>query len=366
MGSRKYYERNNHLISQYLFIDRLLDSSVPHNLISEYDRSGENGVDIPQTITEELPPGEEPARNGCNIKAKVKRTPRALYHVPTTDENTPLLDDGAAEGPKTSDIEAGQDEGIDSNDPIVTLAIYINLAANTILLVGKIAVMVLTDSLSVLASLVDAALDFLSTAIVWITSTLIARQDRYAYPVGRRRLEPIGVLVFSVIMITSFFQVFLECFNRLISSGRSVVELGIPAVVIMASTVLIKFCCWLWCRFIKNSSVQALAQDAMTDVIFNTFSIIFPLSKSLSLSPSCSLRLCTLLPPPLGRPSTSLHLQKTKSNLASPCSRPLRPNMVPRPSRRSPPLPLRHLKLGIHLRLSHPQPNWPRRYRRRA
>ena len=298
MGSRKYYERNNHLISQYLFIDRLLDSSVPHNLISEYDRSGENGVDIPQTITEELPPGEEPARNGCNIKAKVKRTPRALYHVPTTDENTPLLDDGAAEGPKTSDIEAGQDEGIDSNDPIVTLAIYINLAANTILLVGKIAVMVLTDSLSVLASLVDAALDFLSTAIVWITSTLIARQDRYAYPVGRRRLEPIGVLVFSVIMITSFFQVFLECFNRLISSDRSVVELGIPAVVIMASTVLIKFCCWLWCRFIKNSSVQALAQDAMTDVIFNTFSIIFPLSKSLSLSPSCSLRLCTLLPPP--------------------------------------------------------------------
>ena len=303
MGSRKYYERNNHLISQYLFIDRLLDSSLPHNLISEYDRSGENGVDIPQTIAEELLPGEEPNRNGSNVKAKVKRTPKALYHVPTTDENTPLLDDGAAEGPKTSDIEAGQDEGVDSNDPIVTLAIYINLAANTILLVGKIAVMVLTDSLSVLASLVDAALDFLSTAIVWVTSTLIARQDRYAYPVGRRRLEPIGVLIFSVIMITSFFQVFLECFNRLISSDRSVVELGIPAVVIMASTVLIKFCCWLWCRFIKNSSVQALAQDAMTDVVFNTFSIIFPLSKSLSHSLSYSPRPCTLLPPSVHFPT---------------------------------------------------------------
>ncbi|KAI4122900.1 MAG: hypothetical protein LQ347_006342 [Umbilicaria vellea] len=45
----------------------------------------------------------------------------------------------------------------------------------------------------------------------------------------------------------------------------------------MASTVLIKFGCWLWCRMIKNSSVQALAQDAMTDVVFNIFSIIFPL-----------------------------------------------------------------------------------------
>ena len=40
----------------------------------------------------------------------------------------------------------------------------------------------------------------------------------------------------------------------------------------MASTVLIKFGCWLWCRLIKNSSVQALAQDAMTDVVFNIFS----------------------------------------------------------------------------------------------
>lgn len=157
------------------------------------------------------------------------------------------------------------------------MAIYINLIANTILLAAKIAVIVLTSSLSVLASLVDAALDFLSTAIVWITTRLIQHQDQYAYPVGRRRLEPIGVLVFSVIMITSFFQVLLECFNRLTSGNHALVQLGIPAIVIMASTVVIKFLCWLWCRLIKNSSVQALAQDAMTDVVFNTFSIIFPL-----------------------------------------------------------------------------------------
>ena len=78
-------------------------------------------------------------------------------------------------------------------------------------------------------------------------------------------------------MITCFFQVSLECFNRLTSTDHSIVHLGPPAILIMASTVLIKLVCWLWCRLIKNSSVQALAQDAMTDVVFNTFSIIFPL-----------------------------------------------------------------------------------------
>ncbi|KAL8737657.1 MAG: hypothetical protein Q9181_001471 [Wetmoreana brouardii] len=286
---RQYYERNNRLISSYLYIDRLLDSSLPHSLIQEYNQPAGPDVDIPRTISEEpssatsdeLDPSidaiDKPTENGYSTKIRIKRTPKALYKLP--DEDTPLLgEDGAADGPTAHDIElADQVEEAESGSPIVTVAIYINLTANAVLLAGKIAVIVLTSSLSVLASLVDAALDFLSTAIVWTTTKLISRQDRYAYPVGRRRLEPIGVLVFSVIMITSFFQVALECFNRLTSGDHAIVQLGIPSIVIMASTVLIKFGCWLWCRLIKNSSVQALAQDAMTDVVFNIFSIIFPI-----------------------------------------------------------------------------------------
>jgi divalent metal cation (Fe/Co/Zn/Cd) transporter len=97
--------------------------------------------------------------------------------------------------------------------------------------------------------------------------------------VGRRRLEPIGVLVFSVIMVTAFVQVAIEGISRLSSGDREAVQLGPAAIGIMASTVGIKGACWLWCKAIKNSSVQALAQDAMTDVIFNIFSIIFPIGK---------------------------------------------------------------------------------------
>ncbi|MCJ1350785.1 MAG: hypothetical protein MMC33_000766 [Icmadophila ericetorum] len=274
---RQYYERNNYLISQYLYIDRLLDSSLPHNLIQEY-----NHIQVPDPISEESSSSstENLHQNGSgsgHTKAatKVKRTPKDLYHIPK--EDTPLLDENAHDGPRASDIEAYDEGDLHSGDRIVTVAIYINIAANALLLCGKIAVIVLTSSLSVLASLVDAALDFLSTAIIWTTTKLISRQDRYAYPVGRSRLEPIGVLVFSVIMITSFAQVALQCLNRLTSGDTNVVELGIPSIAIMASTVLIKFGCWLWCRLIKNSSVQALAQDAMTDVVFNTFSIIFPI-----------------------------------------------------------------------------------------
>jgi len=284
---RKYYERNNFLVSQYLYIDRLLDSSLPHDLIQEYNKPAVNHM---STISEEsgptTPNGVRPTPSHHDLGAstppgnepRIKRTPRNLYKLP--DEGTPLLDDTeehAYPDIKLSNDEEGEDD-TSSSSRVVTVAIYINLVANIILLASKVAVIVLTSSLSVLASLVDAALDFLSTAIVWTTTFLIARQDRYAYPVGRRRLEPVGVLVFSVIMITSFFQVALECLQHLLNNtDHSIVALGIPAIAIMASTVLIKGFCWFWCRLVKNSSVQALAQDAVTDVVFNTFSIIFPL-----------------------------------------------------------------------------------------
>ena len=288
---RRYYERTNSLVQQYIYIDRLLDSSLPHDLLNEYQTKGNGpgGVMVPDTISEEpTTPGSgsiSPANSSQNLNGvttapkKVKRTPRDIYKV--SGERTPLLeDDEDNDGPK-SEIPGMEDDSVESGDRIVQIAIYINLVANAILLAGKIAVMVLTSSLSVLASLVDAALDFLSTAIVWTTTRLIERQDQYNYPVGRRRLEPIGVLVFAVIMVTSFFQVALECFSRLNSGDHSIIDLGIPAIVIMSSTVLIKGLCWFWCRLVKNSSVQALAQDALTDVIFNIFSIIFPLGRCL-------------------------------------------------------------------------------------
>ncbi|KAI1761180.1 hypothetical protein GGR53DRAFT_506342 [Hypoxylon sp. FL1150] len=314
---REYYERTNYLVQQYLYIDRLLDSSLPHDLLNEYNNiphSSFKDIHIPATISEEhstprsigkstteemgsssSPSGSKSPQNmgyiggedsdsdadsklqSLPVSKKVKRTPKDIYRA---TETTPLFnnndEDEHWEGPKP-EIPWLEEEDLDSSDRIVTIAIYVNFAANFILLAGKIAVVISVSSMSVLASLVDAVLDFLSTIIVWTTTWLIARQDQYKYPVGRRRLEPLGILVFSVIMITSFAQVALESIQRLASPEHELVEVGVPALSIMLSTVLIKGLCWLWCRLIKNSNVQALAADAMTDVIFNTGSILFPI-----------------------------------------------------------------------------------------
>ncbi|KAJ5303765.1 uncharacterized protein N7443_003425 [Penicillium atrosanguineum] len=86
---RQYYERNNSLISQYLYIDRLLDSSLPHNLIEDYNEC--RHFDASGNHIHQSPPDSPPeSTEQPDSKAtRIKRTPHNLYRIP--DETAPLL-----------------------------------------------------------------------------------------------------------------------------------------------------------------------------------------------------------------------------------------------------------------------------------
>ncbi|KAJ4864273.1 cation efflux family domain-containing protein [Trichoderma breve] len=281
----EFYQRTNSLIQQYMYIDCLLDSSIPHELLNEYanelEASAFKPVDIPDTIAEETPQASYQTQSHLNQIAGSYGSINNFASGHNSSSSSTLKtahEDDEEAGPQPN-LPWLEDADLDHDDPIVALAIWINLIANVILLAGKIAVIISVPSMSVLAALVDAVLDLLSTAIVWTTTRLISssQRDQHNYPVGRSRLEPLGVLVFSVIMVTSFCQVSLECIQRLAGPDHQVLQLGLPAIIIMITTIVIKGGCWLWCRLVKNSSVRALADDAITDVIFNIGSILFPL-----------------------------------------------------------------------------------------
>lgn len=163
-------------------------------------------------------------------------------------------------------------------------AININVIANILLLSAKGFATISSSSLSLIASLVDSALDLLCTAIVWTTNRLVAwrlQGLQRRFPVGRRRLEPLGILVFSVIMIISFVQILQESVTKLYNgiSGNPIEAATLPPAAIgaMAATVIIKGIIWFGCIRVKTTQVQALAQDCKTDVYFNTLSLLFPL-----------------------------------------------------------------------------------------
>jgi divalent metal cation (Fe/Co/Zn/Cd) transporter len=153
--------------------------------------------------------------------------------------------------------------------------------ANILLLLFKIGACFYSDSLSLIASTVDSALDLLCTLIVWGTNKLVRwrlRGLKKRFPVGRKRLEPLGILVFSIIMVISFLQILQESVQKLLPSGdHSVTHLPGIAIGAMAATIGVKGLIGIGCYPIKTTQVQALVQDCKTDVIFNVLSLLFPL-----------------------------------------------------------------------------------------
>jgi divalent metal cation (Fe/Co/Zn/Cd) transporter len=89
-------------------------------------------------------------------------------------------------------------------------------------------------------------------------------------------MEPIGVAVFSVLMVSAFFQVFVEAVQRLFDKHLSIVELSITSIVAMSVTVAVKLVVFFAYRSFESASVKALSQDAKNDIVFNAFSLLFP------------------------------------------------------------------------------------------
>ncbi|KAF1933526.1 uncharacterized protein M421DRAFT_199459 [Didymella exigua CBS 183.55] len=194
------------------------------------------------------------------------------------EERGPLGNSGEALEPFLPDDER---ERRAKSAKHVRWAININVAVNILLLAAKGVAAIWSSSLSLIASLVDSALDLLCTVIIWTTNRLVGwRLDKLKkkFPVGRRRLEPIGILVFSIIMVISFLQILQESVKKLLPSGdHEVATLPPAAIFSMVATIVVKGTIWFGCARVKTTQVQALAQDCKTDVYFNTLSLLFPL-----------------------------------------------------------------------------------------
>ncbi|CAO1627421.1 unnamed protein product [Jaminaea pallidilutea] len=181
----------------------------------------------------------------------------------------------------------GWEEREEREERSVQFAINLNLLINVLLLAGKAVAVLSSSSVSLLASLVDSALDLLSTIIIFAASkaaTFKSESSYFRFPKGKAAFEPLGVVIFSVLMIASFVQVLVESLSRLsvvVRTGQdpesgSSAELPLIGIAFMVATIGVKAVMWLLYRSSRNSGVRAVAQDSQNDVVFNIFSLTFP------------------------------------------------------------------------------------------
>ncbi|GMP51764.1 hypothetical protein CsSME_00017868 [Camellia sinensis var. sinensis] len=155
-------------------------------------------------------------------------------------------------------------------------AIYVSNVANLVLFVAKVYASYESRSLAVIASTLDSLLDLLSGFILWFTSHAMKKPNLYHYPIGKKRMQPVGIIVFASVMATLGLQILIE-------SGRQLVAKTAPErnlskekwmIGIMVSVTFVKFALMVYCRRFKNEIVRAYAQDHLFDVITNSVGLV--------------------------------------------------------------------------------------------
>ncbi|KAK7504274.1 hypothetical protein BaRGS_00004578, partial [Batillaria attramentaria] len=142
--------------------------------------------------------------------------------------------------------------------------------------VNLLAASVLSGSLAIISSLVDSVVDLVSGLLLWWTNRAIRKSDPYVYPQGRSKLEPVSIIVLSVVMGVASLQLIREAIEMLVDlagDSSSLPSMGIPTFVIAGCTIVAKLVLWLVCRRVDSPTVQALALDHRNDVMSNIVAI---------------------------------------------------------------------------------------------
>nr|POF09709.1 metal tolerance protein 4 [Quercus suber] len=124
---------------------------------------------------------------------------------------------------------------------------------------------------AVMATL-DSLLDLMAGGILWFTHLAMKNINIYKYPIGKLRVQPVGIIIFAAVMATLGFQVLLLAAEELIedeiSEKLSKSEL-IWTCIIMISATVVKLALWIYCKSSQNDIVRAYAKDHFFDVVTN-------------------------------------------------------------------------------------------------
>ncbi|KAL5015139.1 hypothetical protein ScPMuIL_009409 [Solemya velum] len=166
------------------------------------------------------------------------------------------------------------------NQKMVLRLSKISFYANLALMVGKSVAVGLSASIAIISSLVDSVVDLVSGIIIWWSTSMMKKRNLYDYPTGRSRLEPIAIVILSVIMSLASFQLMIESVQKIVGfsvgSDTSPPIIELPTILLIIGTVLTKVVLFVICRYWggNSSSVRALVEDHRNDILSNAVAIV--------------------------------------------------------------------------------------------
>ncbi|KAF2289523.1 hypothetical protein GH714_036829 [Hevea brasiliensis] len=156
-------------------------------------------------------------------------------------------------------------------------AMNISNWANIFLLAFKIYATIKSGSLAIAASTLDSLLDLMAGGILWVTHLSMKSINIYKYPIGKLRVQPVGIIIFAAVMATLGFQVLIQAVEQLIQnkpSEKMTSEQLIWLYAIMLTATGVKLILWFYCKSSGNEIVRAYAKDHYFDVVTNLIGLV--------------------------------------------------------------------------------------------
>jgi divalent metal cation (Fe/Co/Zn/Cd) transporter len=193
-----------------------------------------------------------------------------------------MLAERTYESRSGADACAEQDASEARQRRMDTILAQTTLFINVLLLVAKIVAAVLSNSLSVVSTVIDSAVDITSGAVIWywksklthtltlprITVRAIENHNPYDYPRGRTKLEPLAVVIVSIIMGVANIVMIIQSVQSVLDN-KVKPEVDIATITILLTGTAIKVVLLVICLRQKSSGSKVLAMDQRNDIITN-------------------------------------------------------------------------------------------------
>ncbi|KAH9699080.1 ZT dimer domain-containing protein [Citrus sinensis] len=127
----------------------------------------------------------------------------------------------------------------------------------------------MSGSIAIAASTLDSLLDLLVGGILWCTHWTVKNVNIYKYPIGKLRVQPVGIIIFAAVMSTLVFQVLIEAVQELGKDEEptkmSTIQLAWLYSIMIGAT-LVKLGLWICCRSSGNTIGPCMRQGLVVAV----------------------------------------------------------------------------------------------------
>ncbi|KAK6068230.1 cation efflux family protein [Seiridium cupressi] len=194
----------------------------------------------------------------------------------------------------SNDEERVSGEESDRVGPKIKFAINASFTVNFCLFVIQLYAAITTGS-SLFATAADAFMDLVSSCVMLATSRMASKPKLHKFPVGRTRMETIGVILFCALMTTVAIELLVSTLafdaakldtyqgavqiesGRTLGSGHSESgeQLNIAPLICVCVAIAAKFSLMCYCfLYRKHPSVHVFFIDHRNDIFVNSFGLI--------------------------------------------------------------------------------------------